>query len=72
MAPGFYILSAASTTNPQACPAAGSAAAATEKRVTRMAGTSMATPVVAGNAALVRQYFVEGRYPTGARRPTIA
>lgn len=30
-------------------------------------GTSMATPAVAGGAALVRQYFEEGFYPTGAR-----
>ncbi|MBN1824880.1 MAG: S8 family serine peptidase [Candidatus Eisenbacteria bacterium] len=28
-------------------------------------GTSMAAPSVAGGAALIRQYFVEGRYPTG-------
>jgi subtilisin family serine protease len=28
-----------------------------------MQGTSMATPVAAGTAALVRQYFVEGRWP---------
>lgn len=30
-------------------------------------GTSMATPVVSGTAAIVRQYFEEGYYPTGAR-----
>ncbi len=30
-------------------------------------GTSMATPVVAGSAALVRQYFEEGFYPTQVR-----
>lgn len=30
-------------------------------------GTSMATPAVAGGAALARQYFEEGFYPTGAR-----
>jgi len=30
-------------------------------------GTSMATPAVAGCAALARQYFVEGWYPTGAK-----
>jgi Subtilase family/PA domain len=29
-------------------------------------GTSMATPVVAGSAILVRQYFMEGFYPSGA------
>lgn len=32
-----------------------------------MQGTSMATPVVAGSAALVRQYFMDGYYPSGAR-----
>lgn len=26
----------------------------------------MATPVVAGSAALVRQYFMDGFYPSGA------
>ncbi|GEM_PF-1113159 len=30
-----------------------------------MTGTSMASPAVAGAAALVRQYFVEGWYPSG-------
>ncbi|KAL7432899.1 hypothetical protein ACHAXM_003292 [Skeletonema potamos] len=30
-------------------------------------GTSMATPVVSGTAAIVRQYFEEGYYPTGVR-----
>ena len=28
-------------------------------------GTSMATPLVGGGAAIVRQYFLEGWYPTG-------
>ena len=27
----------------------------------------MATPVVAGAAALIRQYFTDGFYPSGAR-----
>lgn len=31
-----------------------------------MCGTSMASPVVAGAAALVKQYFEDGYYPTGA------
>jgi len=30
-----------------------------------MQGTSMATPVAAGGAALARQYFMEGYYPSG-------
>eukprot|EP00191_Tetraselmis_sp_GSL018_P024176 CAMPEP_0177623490 /NCGR_PEP_ID=MMETSP0419_2-20121207/28931_1 /TAXON_ID=582737 /ORGANISM="Tetraselmis sp., Strain GSL018" /LENGTH=1602 /DNA_ID=CAMNT_0019124047 /DNA_START=163 /DNA_END=4968 /DNA_ORIENTATION=- len=30
-------------------------------------GTSMATPLVSGSALLVRQYFEDGFYPTGAR-----
>ncbi len=33
------------------------------------AGTSMAAPVAAGAAVLVRQYFTDGLYPSGARRP---
>lgn len=34
-----------------------------------MSGTSMATPIVAGNAALAREYFRAGYYPTGLRDP---
>ena len=29
----------------------------------------MATPIAAGNAALVQQYFQEGWYPTGVKTP---
>jgi len=32
-----------------------------------LAGTSMATPVTAGAAALIRQYFTDGYYPTGSK-----
>ncbi|MCX8174298.1 MAG: S8 family serine peptidase [Thermoplasmata archaeon] len=32
-----------------------------------MDGTSMATPTTAGGAALVRQYYTEGWYPTGTK-----
>lgn len=32
----------------------------------RKAGTSMATPMVAGHTAIIRQYFVDGFYPSGA------
>src|SRR5204862_5029624 len=33
---------------------------------TTMSGTSMASPAAAGMAALVRQYYTDGNYPTGA------
>mmetsp|Transcript_27215 Transcript_27215/g.70074 ORF Transcript_27215/g.70074 Transcript_27215/m.70074 type:complete len:1426 (+) Transcript_27215:1145-5422(+) len=33
-----------------------------------MQGTSMAAPVVGGSAAIVRQYFAAGFYPTGTRK----
>ncbi len=33
---------------------------------TTMCGTSMASPVVAGGAALVKQYFEDGYYPSGS------
>lgn len=33
-----------------------------------LSGTSMASPTVAGGAALMRQYFAEGRYPRGSAR----
>lgn len=42
-----------------------SAAAGTACGTTDMGGTSMATPGVAGAAALVRQYLVQGFYPHG-------
>ena len=37
---------------------------------TTMSGTSMASPAAAGMAALVRQYYTDGNYPTGA--PAVA
>ncbi|HRJ50465.1 MAG TPA: S8 family serine peptidase, partial [Phycisphaerales bacterium] len=43
-----------------------SANSATTCGVTGMTGTSMASPAVAGAAALVRQYYTDGYYPTGA------
>lgn len=43
-----------------------SAWAGTTCSFTNMTGTSMACPAVAGAAVLVRQYFMDGYYPTGA------
>ena len=37
------------------------------KLITR--GTSFATPIAAGLAALVRQYYTDGYYPTGKKNP---
>lgn len=52
MSPGVSILSAAGGTEGQ-----------TTCQATRKSGTSMATPVAAGAAALLRQYLMEGRLP---------
>ncbi len=35
----------------------------------QLSGTSMATPTVAGAATLVRQYYMDGWYPTGTKNP---
>jgi subtilisin family serine protease len=60
VAPGEHIRSALSR-GPGAAPAGQCDA------VVEMSGTSMATPVCAGAAALVRQYFREGYYGGGAK-----
>ena len=46
-----------------------SARANTECATATYGGTSMATPVVAGSALLVKQYFEDGFYPSGAANP---
>src|SRR6267143_505869 len=33
----------------------------------QLSGTSMATPTIAGSAVLVRQYYMDGWYPTGSK-----
>ncbi len=57
VAPGFFIMSARSSPSP------------TDGHCddVQMAGTSMATPVTAGAAALAQQYFEDGWYPSGKR-----
>ncbi|MCA9303019.1 MAG: S8 family serine peptidase [Phycisphaerales bacterium] len=43
-----------------------SASSSTTCGTTSLTGTSMASPAVAGAAALARQYYTDGYYPTGA------
>jgi len=46
-----------------------SSQAGTACGTTGLTGTSMACPAVAGATALIRQYYVDGYYPSGAANP---
>ncbi len=59
MAPGQAILSA------RGCDTVGGCF---PDRYQSLTGTSMSTPAAAGSAALVRQYYTDGFYPTGTRQ----
>ncbi|CAM9340391.1 unnamed protein product, partial [Hapterophycus canaliculatus] len=59
VAPGYHLFSASAKPDQASSCAIGP-----------MAGTSMATPVVAGVAAMIRQYFVQGWYPSGIPTPS--
>jgi len=59
VAPGDNILSANR---------GGSSCYPTPKNLRLASGTSMASPLLAGTVALVRQYFKEGFFPTGERK----
>lgn len=64
---GYFVASAAGTTAE-----AAQRINQTTCSVEWKEGTSMATPGVAGNAALVREYFRTGFYPSGTRTGTHA
>ncbi|HEY7872904.1 MAG TPA: S8 family serine peptidase [Rudaea sp.] len=59
MAPGTSTVSAAGDSNTNATIQA--------PLMQTLSGTSMATPTIAGNAALMRQFFADGFYPRGVK-----
>ncbi|UXI66545.1 S8 family serine peptidase [Tahibacter amnicola] len=59
VAPAVSVVSAAADTN--------NGTTAEDAAVTTKTGTSMATPAIAGSAALVRQFFQDGFYPRGSK-----
>lgn len=61
LAPGQFIVSALSDENIKTFQCNGL------NSLRESHGTSMSAPVVAGHAALVRQYFMEGWYPLGRK-----
>jgi len=76
VAPGKYVISAAARPNrPGSCDSSDRAAPGPgedSEGLFSQAGTSMAAPVVAGSAAIIRQYFEEGWYGTGSKLSDIS
>jgi subtilisin family serine protease len=65
VAPGYFTVSAKSHASDPASKCSRENVEDTRFNVKEMAGTSMATPAAAANAALVRDYFMQGFYPKG-------
>jgi len=61
-APGHWVISANNGRTTANC-----AANSFSSNVVALAGTSMATPAVAGYVAVIRQYLTEGYYPSGSK-----
>jgi subtilisin family serine protease len=66
MAPGWWI-TGASSTQPPGDGTMYDSAAESHCTLKGMRGTSMSTPIVSGNAALIREYFMKGYYPNGEK-----
>jgi subtilisin family serine protease len=71
VAPGGLV-SAAGGPRLVAALAAGGGAGAGQCATAYEQGTSMATPVVAGTLALIRQFFTDGYYPAGSKGAGVA
>lgn len=74
MAPGKAVLSAGALPNQvgECDPNKNPGANGRSDGVVSMQGTSMATPVVSGTAAIIRQYFEQGYYPTGVKDENVS
>ena len=77
VAPGHAIISSRSDGHPYTFQCdenegpAGVPLATAQAALTWMSGTSMATPLASGSAALVRQYYREGYFPHGVRNASM-
>jgi hypothetical protein len=67
VAPGSPIYSSNAVSSPNMCSVSGLCSSSFSQNIAAKSGTSMAAPLVAGIAALIRQYLAEGFYPGGFR-----